>query len=67
MEKKPRKTKAESEVKEVKAEKTPARISGNHMVDFLPNGNFLPLGVEKLKVTADIAQVLIDKNYGKLV
>jgi hypothetical protein len=64
MEKKPRKTKAESEVK---SEKTPARISGNHMVDFLPNGKFLPLGVEKLKVTADMAQVLIDKNYGKLV
>jgi hypothetical protein len=64
MEKKPRKTKAESEVK---AEKIPARISGNHMVDFLPNGKFLPLGVEKLKVTADMAQVLIDKNYGKLV
>lgn len=64
MEKKPRKTKAESEVK---AELTPARISGNHMVDFLPNGKFLPLGVEKLKVTADMAQVLIDKNYGKLV
>jgi hypothetical protein len=64
MEKKPRKTKAESEVK---AEKTPARISGNHMVDFLPNGNFLPLGVEKLEITADMAQILIDKNYGKLV
>jgi hypothetical protein len=37
------------------------------MVDFLPNGKFLPLGVEKLKVTADMAQVLIDKNYGKIV
>lgn len=64
MEKKPRKTKAESEVK---AEKTPLRISGNHMVDFLPNGNFLPLGFEKLEITANMAQILIDKNYGKLV